>query len=93
MGKSDHQFKPLIQYTIETALRLNIFEAVYVSTDSEEIASISSDIGAKVPFIRPDSLATDKSSSIEVMKHAISWLYEKEDLNFETVHPTQRSYK
>jgi CMP-N,N'-diacetyllegionaminic acid synthase len=62
---------PLIQYTIESALKSSCLQQVIVSTDSEEIASIAKSIGANVPFIRPAELATDEASSIDVLKHAI----------------------
>ena len=42
--------KPLIAYTIETALQSKYLDRVVVSTDSEKIACISKDWGADVPF-------------------------------------------
>ena len=75
--------KPLIQYTIETAISTNIFDHIFVSTDSEKIAEVSLKLGAKVPFIRPESLAQDESNSIDVMKHALEWFNENKGLQFE----------
>ena len=49
--------KPLIAYTIETARLCTMLDDVIVSTDSEEIADIAIEYGAKVPFMRPASLA------------------------------------
>jgi len=66
--------KPLIAYSIETALKSNLFEMVLVSTDDEEIASIAKIYGAKVPFIRPESLSDDYTGSGEVVRHAQEWL-------------------
>lgn len=63
--------KPLIQWTIEAALSSNYIDNVIVSTDCSEIAKISSEAGAKVPFIRPEYLANDNSSSNDVILHAI----------------------
>jgi len=51
--------KPLIAYSIETALKSNLFDEVIVSTDDEEIAAIAKQYGAKVPFIRPKELSDD----------------------------------
>ena len=64
--------KPLIAYAIETALRSGIFNAVIVSTDDEEIAQTSLQLGAQVPFIRPAELADDHSPTVPVVAHAIS---------------------
>ena len=44
--------KPIIAYSIETALNSKIFDEVMVSTDSQEIAQIAKKFGAKVPFLR-----------------------------------------
>lgn len=52
--------KPIIAYTIEAALESGVFSRVVVSTDTEDIASISIKYGAEVPFIRDSSLADDQ---------------------------------
>jgi pseudaminic acid cytidylyltransferase len=51
--------KPIIEYTIEAALQSKIFSSVIVSTDSQEIADISQDCGADVPFLRLKNLSDD----------------------------------
>lgn len=66
--------KPLIAWTIEEALKSPSIRRVIVSTDSKEIASISTLYGAEVPFIRPKSLATSHTSSIDSIIHAIKKL-------------------
>lgn len=58
--------KPLIAHTIETCL--SVTPEVYVSTDSEEIASCAEFFGAKI-IIRPKELATDMSSTNSVVNH------------------------
>lgn len=69
--------KPLIAWTIEAALSSQFIDEVMVSTDSEEIASISKKFGAKIPFIRPANLARDLTSSYDVIEHAL-FFYEEE---------------
>ena len=49
-----------------------------VSTDDQEIADISKEAGAEVPFLRPRELAEDTSPTISVLQHAVSFLKEKE---------------
>ena len=51
--------KPIIAYTIEAALKSGMFEEVMVSTDSEDIAEIAKQYGAKVPFMRSEEAAND----------------------------------
>ena len=66
--------KPIIAYSIESALRSNCFDQVIVSTDNEEIADTAKKYGAKVPFFRPDELSNDYANTIPVVKHAIEWM-------------------
>ncbi|CAN2170762.1 NeuA CMP-N-acetylneuraminic acid synthetase [Candidatus Nanopelagicaceae bacterium] len=64
--------KPLINWSIEVALKSKYIDEVVVSTDSLEIAEISKNAGAKIPFIRPEELATDEATSVDVALHALS---------------------
>ncbi len=66
--------KPLIAWTIEAALKAKFIDKVLVSTDCKEIASIAEKYGAWVPFIRPEELATDNASTVDVVKHVITWI-------------------
>ena len=59
--------KPLISYTIEASLQSNVDET-WVSTDSSEIASVSSTYGASV-IDRPNEISTDTSQSEEALLH------------------------
>jgi len=65
--------KPIIAYSIETALNSNLFDKVIVSTDDEEIAVIARQHGAKTPFIRPQELGRDEVGTNDIVKHAIQW--------------------
>jgi pseudaminic acid cytidylyltransferase len=71
--------KPIIAYSIETALRSNCFDQVIVSTDDDEIAEVARKYGAKVPFVRPDELSNDYVGTIPVIKHAIEWMEDNEN--------------
>jgi len=66
--------KPLIAYTIESALDSKLFKHVVVSTENDEIARISKKFGAEVPFVRPKKLATNNSSMMDVLTHGIKKL-------------------
>jgi pseudaminic acid cytidylyltransferase len=68
--------KPIIAYSIASALESKIFDHVIVSTDDDEIAKTSIKYGASVPFIRPESLSDDYTTSIDVIEHTHSWVQE-----------------
>lgn len=63
--------KPLIEYTIEAARKSEYIDCVFVSTEDEEIASISERAGAYVPFFRPKELALDTSKTIDAIMYSI----------------------
>ena len=63
--------KPLIAYAIETGRKVPLIDELIVSTDDEEIAAVAQKYGAKVPFMRPVTLATDHSPEILSWKHAV----------------------
>ena len=63
--------RPLISYSIQQALDWGKASRVVVSTDSEEIASISKKYGADVPFLRPEYLASDTSAKLPVIRNAL----------------------
>lgn len=62
--------KPLIEWSICAAKNVNFIDDVLVTTDSEAIAAASKRAGASIPFLRPNELASDDSSMLEVVKHA-----------------------
>jgi pseudaminic acid cytidylyltransferase len=65
--------QPIIAYSIISALEADIFDHIIVSTDDEEIAQISKNYGASVPFFRPQSLSDDYTTSTDVIEHAYNW--------------------
>jgi N-acylneuraminate cytidylyltransferase len=77
--------KPLIAYSIETALATSSVTRTIVSTDDEEIAGVARTHGADVPFLRPAELAEDSSLDYEVFEHALSWLDREEGYRPELV--------
>lgn len=77
--------KPLIAYSIETALASSTITRTIVSTDDEEIADVARAHGAEVPFLRPAELAQDASLDLEVFEHALSWLAREEEYRPELV--------
>lgn len=59
--------KPILAYSIEAALKSELFDTVMVSTDDEEIASIARSYGAEVPFLRSEKTANDFATTNDVL--------------------------
>ena len=66
--------KPLIGIAIECALKISRIKRVIVSTDAEEIATVSRRYGAEVPFLRPAKLALDSTPEWHAWQHALNYL-------------------
>jgi CMP-N-acetylneuraminic acid synthetase len=70
--------KPLILYTIESALASGAFDRVILSTDDEAAAAIARENGCEVPFMRPAELCADDTPHLPVMQHALAWLRDRQ---------------
>ena len=66
--------KPLLYWTIKQAKKIKNFDEIILSTDSKKIANIGKHYGAKVYFLRPSTLASDKSPEWLSWKHAVKYL-------------------
>ena len=66
--------KPLLQYTVESALAAHRLTRVILSTDDDEIAEVGQHCGLEVPFMRPVELATDSTPTLPVVQHALRWM-------------------
>ena len=66
--------KPLIFWTIEAALKAKNISKVILSTEDKEIADVCSQTDIEIPFMRPNSLAGDNSSAIDVYIYTINKL-------------------
>ncbi|MFA4995849.1 MAG: N-acetylneuraminate synthase [Patescibacteria group bacterium] len=77
--------KPLIAHAIGAALGSNFIDRVIVSTDDKEIAKISEEWGAEIPFIRPAELATNTAKTFQVILHALNLVEQKNDSKYDIV--------
>jgi CMP-N,N'-diacetyllegionaminic acid synthase len=66
--------KPLIAWSIQSAILSQSLSRVLISTDDDDIANISLEYGAEVPWLRPSELSADHSLSIDAILHVINWL-------------------
>lgn len=69
--------KPLIYYTIDAARCIADDAHICVSTDDDLIIEVVEHYGLRVPFKRPDYLATDTASTYDVLLHALHYYEEK----------------
>ena len=91
-GKNIKNFcgKPIIAYSIEAALESKVFDEVMVSTDSEQIAEIAQNYGAKVPFMRSEQTAGDYATTDDVLLEVFDE-YQKRGQTFDIavcIYPT-----
>ena len=68
---------PLIGHTVLEAKKVFKNDQIIVSTDSPEIKAVAESFDLKVPFLRPESLATDTSGSYGVIMHCIEFFEKK----------------
>lgn len=74
--------KPIIAYSIEAALKSNLFSEVMVSTDDSEIAKIAERYGANVPFMRSAKNSDDFATTEDVLREVLNE-YKLRGKNFE----------
>ena len=70
--------KSLIHHAADICKSLPWIDLAILSTDDDEIAAEGERTGLSVPFIRPQNLATDNASSIDMWKHA--WLFSEKKI-------------
>lgn len=74
--------KPIIAYSIESAIKSGLFDEVMVSTDNQLIAECAIQYNAKVPFFRSANTADDFSTISDVLLEVIEG-YNKIDIEFD----------
>ena len=62
---------PLIAWTISAAQESQFLDRCILSSDDTEIIQVAQEYGCEVPFVRPESLAQDTSTSADVLLHAM----------------------
>ncbi len=76
--------KPLVCYSIDVARQFTSDDNICLTTDDDEIIKVVEDYGLKVPFKRPDYLATDTCGSNEVIRHAYKF-YEQKGIHYDAI--------
>lgn len=75
--------KPLISYSIEYALLYFLKENIWINTNDEKVERIAKSYDIQV-YKRKDSLATDKTSTVEVIEDQIMDM-ESKKINFTNI--------
>lgn len=83
-GKNIKHFhgKPLLNWIIESAKESSVFDEIFLSTDSSEIAEIGRGLGISIPGLRPSTLAADDSDQFDTHKYLFEHLKIKDDSHF-----------
>jgi N-acylneuraminate cytidylyltransferase len=83
--------KPIIAYSIEAAIKSELFDEIMVSTDDSEIAEVALKYGANVPFFRSSKNSDDFSSTMDVINEVLREYNQKLNMKFEhacCIYPT-----
>ena len=89
--------KPMFLWSVEAALKSDIFDTVYVSTEDEEIKEMAEKAGATVAYLRPKELSGDTVTNVTVSLHLFDYL-KNQGKSYDTIYCLQpssptRSYK
>ena len=66
--------RPLISFTCRAALDSGVLSAVYVNTDSEDIAAVAAEFGVICPALRPPRLAHDDTPTLDSNRYLLEVL-------------------
>lgn len=74
--------KPLIVHTIEHAQKSGIFDAIAVSSDSEEILYVSKKAGVEYLIKRPEEFSSDIAPKIPAIRHCVTEVEKQLNIQF-----------
>ena len=83
--------KPLLERTLNSAKESKYITDIVVSTDSKKTAKIAKELGAEVPFIRPQELSEDYIDIFDVVEFTLDEL-EKLDKSYDLVVLLEETY-
>ena len=78
--------KFLIEYTIEQAIKSNLYSRIILSSDDKRIYNIGKKYNIDVWFLRPKRLSGDRVGKISVIKHALLKSENYYNINFDYIH-------
>jgi pseudaminic acid cytidylyltransferase len=78
----DFHGRPLFTYSIDCALNSDLFDEVHVSTESDEVFAMCTELGVEPAFKRPNELASDNATLQQVCDYVITE-YERRGISFD----------
>jgi len=69
--------KPLLAYTVDSALESTLLTKTILSSDDQQIIDAALQTGLEVPFVRPSDLAADVSPTLPVVIHALDFFAQR----------------
>tara|TARA_B100001059_G_C17736505_1_gene529164 strand:- start:515 stop:1198 length:684 start_codon:yes stop_codon:yes gene_type:complete len=76
--------KPIILFPLSEAKKSKLFSKIHISTDSYKIKKIVESNGFKIDFLRPKQLASDTTSTVDVLRY-ITKKYEQNNYHFDEI--------
>jgi pseudaminic acid cytidylyltransferase len=64
--------RPMIAYALDAVKESGLFDKIHVSTDSEEIRDVVTDLGYEVEFLRDPTLADDFTGLVPVLRWVVN---------------------
>lgn len=83
--------KPLIQYTLESAIHSKQLSLIHLSSDSDEIIDFAKSMNIHAPYKRPQNISSDTTAAFDVIQFHINWVLDnmKEEVeNIVYLQPT-----
>lgn len=77
--------KPLIAHSLAQAKASGLFDAIAVSSDSEELLSLTARHGATCLVRRPDELATDTAPKLPAIRHCLREAERQTGITFDII--------
>lgn len=77
--------KPLIAHTVLQALETGLFDAIAISSESEEILQTAAEWGDVHLVRRPDEMANDQASKLPPIQHATRTVEETLGITFDVI--------
>lgn len=74
---------PLLAHSIRHAMESELFDAIAVSSDSEEILRVAEEYGADYCIKRPEELATDKAAKIPAIQNCVKQVEELSGVKYD----------
>lgn len=63
---------PLLAHSLRQAVASGLFDAIAVSSDSQEILRVAKEYGATILVSRPEEMATDVAAKLPVIRHCVA---------------------